>query len=81
MCRYKNIILNLRQASHRITVNTTSVYLWGSKSLFIFLCSGCAVLTCGVCERKKERKKEEEKKGNMSEIKISPHKLDIGTQK
>ena len=78
MCSYKNIILNLRQASHRITVNTTSVYLWGSKSLFIFLCSSCAVLTCGVCERKKEKRKE---KGNMSEIKISPHKLDIGTQK
>ena len=78
MCSYKNIILNLRQASHRITVNTTSVYLWGSKSLFIFLRSSCAVLTCGVCERKKEKRKE---KANMSEIKISPHKLDIGTQK
>ena len=36
MCRYKNIILNLRKASHRITVNTTSVYLWGSKSLFSY---------------------------------------------
>ena len=69
MCRYKNIILNLRQASHRITVNTTSVYLWGSKSLFIFLCSGCAVLTCGVCERKKERKKRRKKRGTCQKSK------------
>lgn len=69
MCRYKNIILNLRQASHRITVNTTSVYLWGSKSLFIFLCSSCAVLTCGVCERKKERKKRRKKRGTCQKSK------------
>lgn len=69
MCRYKNIIFNLRKASHRITVNTTSVYLWGSKSLFIFLCSSCAVLTCGVCERRKEKKKKKKKRGTCQKSK------------